>query len=269
MELPPFLLNDWLERPRDLQFNLAGSAGPPWTMTELLRLGGGRLDLADLPLGYAPTAGAAALRAEIAAHHDVDPDWVVLTTGAAEALLLLLSSLAQPGGNVLLPMPAYPAFAGTARFVHLNPRFYPLSRDRGFGFDPAQVAAMADRQTVLTLANSPHNPSGAVLETADCVALAEALGEQGVPLLVDEVFHPIYFGEPRASAAGIDNVIVIGDMSKALSLPGLRSGWVIDANAERRESMIRARSYIAWSGSPVLGGWRSMPCAADRRSCSG
>ncbi|MEI9852102.1 MAG: aminotransferase class I/II-fold pyridoxal phosphate-dependent enzyme [Sphingomonas sp.] len=72
--------------------------------------------------------------------------------------------------------------------------------------------------------------------------------------MVDEVFHPVYFGAPRKSAAGIENVIVTGDMSKALSLPGLRMGWVIDANAERRESMIRARSHIAWSGSPVLEG---------------
>ena len=144
MELPPFLLNEWLERPRDLKLNLAGSAGPRWMMTELLELGGGQLDLTDLPLGYAPTAGAAALRAEIAAHHDVDPAWVVLTTGAAEALLLLLFSLSQAGGNVLLPMPTYAAFAGTAQLVHLTPRFYPLSRDRGFGLDPAQVAAMAD-----------------------------------------------------------------------------------------------------------------------------
>ncbi len=254
MDLPPFLLNDWLEHPRALKFNLAGSAGPRWTMTELLQLSGGGLDLTDLPLSYAPTAGAAALRAEIAAHHDVDPDWVVLTTGAAEALLLLLSSLSQAGGNVLLPRPGYAAFDGTARFVHLTPRYYPLPRDKGFGIDPAQVAAMVDSQTVLTLANSPHNPTGAVLETSNCMSLAHALGNKGVPLLVDEVFHPVYFDEPRTSAAGIENVIVTGDMSKALSLPGLRMGWVIDANAERRQNMIRTRSYIAWSGSPVLEG---------------
>jgi aspartate/methionine/tyrosine aminotransferase len=253
MELPPFLLNDWLERARDLKLNLAGSAGPRWTMTELLALGG-QLEMADLPLSYAPTAGAAALRAEVGAYHDVDPDWVVLTTGAAEALLLLLSSLSHPGGNVLLPMPTYPAFAGTARFAHLTARFYTLSPDRGFDIDVARVAAMADRQTVVTLANSPHNPSGAVLDSAKCASLAQALGSKEVPLLVDEVFHPIYFGAPTRSAAGIENVIVIGDMSKALSLPGLRCGWVIDPSEKRRESMIRARSYIAWSGSPVLEG---------------
>lgn len=252
MQLPPFLLNEWLERPRDLRFNLAGSAGPRWTMDELAALGDGELDLTNMPLSYAPTAGAAALRAEIAAHHGVDPDWVVLTTGASEALLLLLSVLSRPRGSILLPMPTYAAFAGAAQFVHLDPRYYQLSRERGFGIDPAQVAAMLDQQTVAVLANSPHNPSGAVLEPADCASLASALQSRGVPLIVDEVFHPIYFGDVRPSAAGTENVIVIGDMSKALSMPGLRSGWVIDPDAKRRAMMVRARGYIAWSGSPIL-----------------
>jgi aspartate/methionine/tyrosine aminotransferase len=102
--------------------------------------------------------------------------------------------------------------------------------------------------------NSPQNPTGALLKAGDCRALAQALGDKGVPLVVDEVFHPIYFGEAEPSAAGIDNVIVIGDMSKALSMPALRMGWVIDSDPGRRANMIRARGYIAWSGSPILEG---------------
>jgi aspartate/methionine/tyrosine aminotransferase len=47
-------------------------------------------------------------------------------------------------------------------------------------------------------------------------------------------------------------VIVVGDMSKALSMPALRLGWVIDADRDRRTRMVRARSYVAWSGSPIL-----------------
>lgn len=252
MDLPPFLLNEWLEGRHGLDFNLAGSAGPRWSMEDLLQLGGDELAVANLPLSYAPTAGRADLRAEIAAFHGVDPDWVVVTTGASEALLLLLSALSRPGGNVLLPIPSYAAFAGTARFTQLAPRYYQLIRDQGFGFDPGRVAAMADAKTVLAMANSPHNPTGAVLGSAVCAALAEGLGKKAVPLVVDEVFHPIYFGDQNRSAVGIENVIVIGDMSKALSMPGLRTGWVIDADPDRRARMVRARSYIAWSGSPIL-----------------
>lgn len=252
MELAPFLLNEWLESRHDLRFNLAGSAGPRWTVSELLRLGDGSLDLAALPVSYAPTAGAAELRAEIAAFHDVDPDWVVVATGASEALLLLLSALSRTGGNVVLPLPGYAAFAGTAQFTHLEPRFYRLRRERGFKVDPGEVAEAADDETVLALANSPHNPTGTWLEPGDCAALAQALGAKGVPLVVDEVFHPVYFGDAGSSAAGIENVIVMGDASKALSMPGLRLGWIVDADPGRRAKMIRARGTIAWSGSVIL-----------------
>ncbi|MBO9516682.1 MAG: pyridoxal phosphate-dependent aminotransferase [Porphyrobacter sp.] len=251
MDLPPFLLNDWLESRSNLRFNLAGSTGPRWTMGDLVQLGDVPLDLADMAISYAPPAGTADLRAEIAAHHDVDPDWVVVTNGASEAFLLLLQALSRVGGNVLLPMPAYPAFTGAALSAHLEPRYYQLRRERQFRIDLDQVVAMADGETVLAVANSPQNPTGALLGSDDCKALGEGLREKGVSLLVDEVFHPVYFGEANPSAAGIENVIVIGDMSKAFSMPGLRIGWIVDQDAERRARIIRARSYLSLSGSPM------------------
>jgi aspartate/methionine/tyrosine aminotransferase len=251
MKLPPFLLNDWLESRANLQFNLAGSTGPRWTLEELQQLGDPSLDLTDLPISYAPPAGMRELRAEIAAHHNVDPDWVVVTNGASEAFLLLLSVLSRPQGNVLLPMPTYPAFAGMAQFVHLQPRYYTMPRDRNFQIDPGQLLDAADDGTVLVVTNSPQNPTGALLKPEDCYSLSDALAKKGMPLLVDEVFHPVYFGAGNPSAAGVDNVIVIGDMSKAFSMPGLRIGWIVDADAERRANIVRARSYISLSGSPV------------------
>jgi aspartate/methionine/tyrosine aminotransferase len=251
MDLPPFALNDWLESRNDVTFNLAGSTGPSWTMSELLQLGGQQLDLTDLPISYMPPEGTLGLRTEIAAHHGVDPDWVIVTNGASEAFLLLLSVLSRPGGNVLLPMPGYPAFDGMARFAHVEPRYYRLHRELSFKTDLEQVASLADDDTILAVSNSPHNPTGALLRRDECVALSQGLRSIGVPLLVDEVFHPVYFGETNASAAGIDNVIVIGDMSKAFSLPGLRIGWIIDSDADRRARIIRARSYISLCSSPI------------------
>lgn len=252
MDLKPFALNDWLESRHAIRYNLAGSTGPSWTVGELLQLGDERPDLEALTISYAPPEGSADLRAEIAAHHRVDPDWVVVTNGASEAFLLLLSALAQPSGNVLLPMPGYPAFPGIAQALTLRARHYQLRRDQNFRMDPREIAASVDDRTLLAVVNTPQNPTGALLNDVDCDALSEALGSRGIPLLVDEVFHPVYRGEPNASAAGKDNVIVIGDMSKALSLPGLRMGWIIDMDAERRTKIVRARSYLSLSGSPIL-----------------
>ncbi len=252
MDLPPFLLNQWLESHHGLKHNLAGSAGPRWTLRELLGIGENPPDLETVALSYSPPQGHELLREEIARYHEVDPDWVIVTNGASEAFFLVLSALARPGGNLVLPFPGYPAFAGGAAAMHLHTRPYRLERDCGFKLDASAIASLADAGTVLAVANSPHNPTGAVISARESAALAGALGERGIPLLTDEVFHPIYFGEPHQSAAGIDNVIAVGDMSKAFSMPGLRIGWIVDRNSERRARMINVRSYFSLSSSPIV-----------------
>jgi len=252
MDLPPFLLNQWLESHHGVEHNLAGSTGPRWTLGELLALGESPPDLGAMALGYAPPQGLAGLREEIARHHGVDPDWIVVANGASEAFLLVLSALAHSGGNVVVPAPGYPAYAGAAAAAQLPLRPYRLDRERGFRLDAAAIASEADEGAVLVAVNSPHNPTGAVMTRGECAALATMLGERGVPLLVDEVFHPIYFGAPNPSAAGIDNVIVVGDMSKALAMPGLRIGWIIDPDPIRRARMVNTRSHLSIGSSPIL-----------------
>jgi len=138
-----------------------------------------------------------------------------------------------------------------ARTWQLTVQPYALLREAMFAQTSEIVLREIMADTVLALVNTPHNPTGSVMARRDVEHLAGALKERGVPLIVDEVYHPLYFGDPQASAAGLDNVIVIGDMSKALSLAGLRVGWIIDANSERRKRIIDARSYFTISSSPI------------------
>jgi len=70
--------------------------------------------------------------------------------------------------------------------------------------------------------------------------------------LVTLVYHPLYFGTRQPSAAPLDGVIVVSDLSKAMSLPGLRTGWIIDRDAVRRRRVVDARSYFTISSSPLL-----------------
>src|SRR5687768_16458293 len=108
MDLPPFLLNLWLESHHGAKHDLAGSTGPRWTLDDLLRLGESPPDLGAVALSYGSPEGQADLRGEIARYQEVDPDWVVVTNGASEAVLLVLLALARPGGNAVLPFPGYP-----------------------------------------------------------------------------------------------------------------------------------------------------------------
>jgi len=65
------------------------------------------------------------------------------------------------------------------------------------------------------------------------------------------VYHPLYFEADAPSASALPNTIVLGDFAKALSLPGLRIGWIVDRDAKRREALLDLRSYFTISGSPL------------------
>jgi aspartate/methionine/tyrosine aminotransferase len=257
MQLPPFLLEHWLEKYQNatppIRFNLGSSTGPPWTFGELLALDPGfDAALRQTRLTYAPGVGSPALRNELAELSGVDADAILVTTGASEATSVLLCLAAAPGVNVVLPDAAFPAFGAVAGAWGLAVKTYGYRRDDAFRFSVERVLATVDERTRLVLVNTPHNPTGSVATRADVAALAGALAERGIPLVVDEVYHPLYHGAPVPSAAGLDNVIVVGDFSKALSLPGLRTGWIVDLDAKRRARALDAREYFTVSGSPVL-----------------
>lgn len=256
MELPHFALDHWLAKydfaTPPIAFNLASSTGPHWSVDALTQLGGAPLPLGDIMLSYAPPQGAAGLRAAVAALHGVDPDHVVMTTGASEALSILLCLASRPGGNVVIPDPAYPAYGALAQSVGLNHQPYRMASANGFAQDPDAILATANSDTVAVILNTPHNPTGVVMARDAIETLAAMLAARSIPLIVDEVYHPLFHSRPQLSAAGIPNVIVISDLSKAMSLPGLRAGWIIEADAETRKKIINARSYFTISGSPLL-----------------
>jgi aspartate/methionine/tyrosine aminotransferase len=252
VDLPPFLLNDWLERHGDVSFNLAGSCGPSWTVGELLDLGDETPDLDAIAIDYCPVDGLAELRAEIAGLYGVDPAAVLVTHGASEGLLLLALASARPGGNVMLPMPAYSAFAGVCQVAGLATRSYPQPQKPLTQADITALVAQTNGDTVLMIINTPHSPTGATLNMDDCCALARALSTRGVLLAIDTVYDPLQFGDFARAPTGCRDTIILGSMSKLLSLPGLRLGWIVDTDEIRRAKLTRARGYSTLGGSPIL-----------------
>jgi aspartate/methionine/tyrosine aminotransferase len=256
MKLPPFKLDLWLAAHEfaapPIRFNLASSTGPAWTLGEIGAAGGGdprKLD--EVKLSYAPPEGSKLLREPLAARHGVDPECVLVMTGASEALLALLCWFAAPGASILLPKPVYPALPVLARAWGLGVREYALDRDRGFAQDAATVLAAVDPTTRAVFVNTPHNPTGAVMPAGEQAKLAAELASRGIALIVDEVYHPLYFGAPVPTASTLPGTIVLGDFAKAMSLPGLRVGWLIDRDAERRGALLDMRSYFSISCAPL------------------
>ena len=252
MQLKPFLLDAWLDQyEHDIEFNLAASTGPAWTVTDILELADQetRHRFLNHNLVYSRPAGAEGLREAIAEMQDVPVEAVQIVTGASEALLVLMWLAAEPGANVILPLPGFTTFSALPESLGLETRFYRLRRENGFRIDPDEIKRLADAKTKLILINSPHNPTGATIGDDEIEALAEFTHERGIQLVSDEVYHPIYHGRKTRSAARLPNATVIADLSKAFSLAGVRTGWMIEHDARRRHKYWNARAYFSISNT--------------------
>lgn len=255
MTLPPFLLDEWLSQKLDpafhIEFDIASSTGPVWTLRELLSLGGDLEDLLDAPISYVSSKGSKPLRDAIAALEGRDPEHVLATTGGAEALLLIFADAAAPRANVVLPNPGFPANDAMALAFGFEARHYMLRHENAFRIDLNEIMSLVNGNTRLVLVNSPHNPAGATLTDLEMEALHDLCAARGVQFLSDQVYHPIYHGESARSAARLPHATVLGDFSKALCLSGLRIGWIVEPNAQRRERYLNARRFFTVCGASI------------------
>ena len=187
---------------------------------------------------YAPMTGVAPLRQAIAEKvlrcygREVDPDTeITVTSGATEALFNAIHAVVRPGEEVIVLDPAYDSYepaielAG-ARAVHvaLDPRT--------FAVDWARVRAAITPRTRLLIINSPHNPSGAMLEEADLRALADLLRDTGIFLISDEVYEHIVFDGRRHESVLrhpelAERAFVVSSFGKTYHCTGWKIGYAI------------------------------------------
>ena len=257
MRFATFLLDDWLNHYKyadpPVEFDLASSTGPIWTLRELLELDPNYSleTLLDTELVYMRVEGTKALCECIAETEGVQPEDVQVTTGAAEALLLLFTLAAERGANVLVPSLGFPSFYEIPRGLGLEIRYYHQRRENQFRVDLDEIKKLADARTRILLVNTPHNPTGATLSDEELAALHEFSAERGIQFVCDQVYHPVYHGRQTASAARLPHAVVLNDFSKALCLPGLRLGWIVDRDPRRLEQYRTAHAYFTVSGTAL------------------
>ncbi len=177
-------------------------------------------------IGYHP-AGHPVLRRAIAERYTrqgigTDPDRILVTNGAQQALSLLARALLSPGDRVLVEAPTYHGALEAFREQAAVLRALPV------GLTGVQAAARQHRPALAYVISTFHNPTGSVLSPLTRRTLVETCAAAGVRLIDDEVLTDLGFpGEqaPPALAAYADTVISVGSLSKTV-WAGLRVGWV-------------------------------------------
>lgn len=175
---------------------------------------------------------------------EIDPENIITTAGASEALHIAIEAHVEPGDEVICPDPGFLAYEQLILLAGGKPKPVELRED--LTLDPAAVEEAVSDQTALFIVNSPANPTGAVQSKDDMKEFARIADEHEVICLSDEVYEKIIFeGQHHTPAefAESDRVVQVSACSKSYSMTGWRVGWVT-ASSERIERMLRVHQYV-------------------------
>ena len=208
---------------------------------------------------YAPLPGIPALREAVARHQrlrygiELDPDTQVqVTFGATEASALL--ALVRPGDEVAMLDPSYDSYAAVVALAGGVPRPIPLPPP-GWRVEADAVEAAVSERTRVLLVNSPHNPTGRVLDADELDVLAGACRRHDVIALTDEVYeHLIYDGEhiPIATRDGMgERTITVSSLGKTHSFTGWKIGWATGP-AELVSAVRGVKQFLTFAGGTPL-----------------
>lgn len=225
---------------------------------------------ADLPEGTT-------LKESIAEVYDVPPEHVLVTAGATHANFLAAAAAMSDGDGdrVLVEKPGYQPLLATPKALGATVDRFVRPADADYALDPDRVEGAAVDETALVTATNRHNPSGRRTSPESVDAAAEVAAGVDAPLLVDEVYAP--FGDEALdgpfgghSAAGIENTVVTGSLTKFLGFGGVRVGWLVGP-PEFVEDARGAMTHVPAVSEPSVAlaaravGAREKLCAEARR----
>lgn len=168
----------------------------------------------------------------------VDPENIILTSGTSESCFYLFALLANPGDEILVPVPSYPLFDHIAQLTHANLVRYGLDERNGWAIDVEDLKRKTGAKTRAIVIISPHNPTGMVISAGQLCEIADWANQQGIALVCDEVFSEFYFGEgkfPRViSVSRPDLCFTLNGISKMFALPALKLSWIVVSGAAKR-----------------------------------
>ncbi len=205
-------------------------------------------------LAYCPSWGVPSYRQKIPdyfAHYDIhiEPEDILVTTGASEAIFLAFLACLDPGDEIIVPEPFYANYLGFAAMADI--RVVPVTSylAEAFALPPVSAieAAITPRTRAILLCN-PNNPTGGIY-TADVLQeLATIVRERQLFLMVDEVYREfVYTTNPFRSALQLegleDYVIVIDSISKRYSACGARVGTLISRNRSLLQALFRYAQF--------------------------
>lgn len=186
---------------------------------------------------YNPNAGLLELREVVADYYKkysrhYSFENVMVTVGALEALTLSLMTTVDPGDEVIVPDPCFPNYIGQIMLAGAIPVSVPVYEENDFKIRARDINKAITSRTKGIVLNSPSNPLGSVLDSAEISRIAQVAEEHGLIVYSDECYERLlYDGQEYFSMAQLPHatkrVLVINSLSKTYAMTGWRIGFVV------------------------------------------
>jgi aspartate/methionine/tyrosine aminotransferase len=241
MKVQAFELERWQSVwENKVELNISESGVDPLTTAELVPDSEMLQKILEVPQGYPQTNGSEELRSRIAElYPGVSVPNVLVTCGGSEANFISTWALLEPGDEVVFMLPNYMQISGLASAFGATVRPLWLREKLDWGIDIDELPRLITSKTKLVAVCNPNNPTGAVLRDEECKAIVGAAAKVGAWILSDEVYRGAEMDGSKLGGAktddpmtptfwgGYERILCTGGLSKAYSLPGLRTGWVV------------------------------------------
>lgn len=186
---------------------------------------------------YSPVPGFMSLRRAIAANLlatngvEYQPEQIVVSGGAKQALCNVILSVINPGDEVIIPTPAWVSYVEMVKLAEGVSVTVSASIEQNFKITAPQLRAAITPRTRMVLLCSPSNPTGAVYTRSELQALVDVLKDYPqITVLSDEIYQHINYTGSYTSMATFPElegrVVVVNGVSKAYAMTGWRIGFM-------------------------------------------
>lgn len=198
---------------------------------------------------YTPNAGIIQLREEISKYLktlniNYSKEDICITVGGSEGLYSVFQSLVNPGENVLIPTPAYPAYESIVKIIGGKVFNYKLNEDFSLNIEEIKRSLDESNSKILVL-SFPTNPTGAILDKEGRDKLIKLIKDREIIVITDEIYASIIYDDYYSIAQEdeiLDKVIYISGFSKMFSATGLRIGYVC-AKKDLMNEIMKVHQY--------------------------
>jgi len=186
---------------------------------------------------YGPAAGIPELREAIAEDAGkrrgmaLDPECVLVCPGGKPIMFYALLALINEGDEVIYPNPGFPIYESMIRFLGATPVALPLTVEKRFAFGVEDLESLITPRTRMLILNSPHNPTGGVLDADLLEAIADLAVRHDLIVLSDEIYSRLVYEGTHSSIATfpgmLERTILLDGFSKTFAMTGWRLGYGI------------------------------------------